>query len=66
MLRRKQDRPPVKDAAHTTYIEDGSETDGKMTFTGTVMEKCRVYGDLRANFIPRRKHLDSGWFNAIT
>lgn len=46
---RKQDRPPVKDAAHTTYIEEGSEIDGKMTFTGTVVLNGRLRGEIVSN-----------------
>jgi cytoskeletal protein CcmA (bactofilin family) len=46
---RKQDRPPVKDAAPTTYIEEGSEIDGKMTFTGTVVLNGRLRGEIVSN-----------------
>ena len=45
----KQDRPPVKDAGHTTYIEEGSEIDGKMTFTGTVVLNGRLRGEIVSN-----------------
>jgi cytoskeletal protein CcmA (bactofilin family) len=46
---RKHDRPPVKDAEHTTYIEEGSEIDGKFTFTGTVVMNGRLRGEIVSN-----------------
>ncbi|MEO7647656.1 MAG: polymer-forming cytoskeletal protein [Gemmatimonadaceae bacterium] len=46
---RKHDKPPVKDGEHTTYIEEGSEIDGKFTFTGTVVLNGRLRGEIVSN-----------------
>ena|SRR5688500_11465049 len=46
---RKSDRPPVKEGEHTTYIEEGSEIDGKFTFTGTVVLNGRLRGEIASN-----------------
>lgn len=40
---------PVKDGEHTTYIEEGSEIDGKFTFTGTVVMNGRLRGEIASN-----------------
>lgn len=39
----------MKDAAPTTYIEEGSEIDGKMTFAGTVVLNGRLRGEIASN-----------------
>ncbi|MGI9141426.1 MAG: bactofilin family protein [Gemmatimonadaceae bacterium] len=46
---RKRDSLPVKDGEHTTYIEEGSEIDGKFTFTGTVVLNGRLRGEIVSN-----------------
>ena len=46
---RKPDRAPPKEAEHTTYIEEGSEIDGKFTFTGTVVMNGRLRGEIVSN-----------------
>ncbi len=46
---RKRDKPPVKDGEHTTHIEEGSEIDGKFTFTGTVVMNGRLRGEIASN-----------------
>lgn len=50
MAWRKTDKLlPVKDGEHTTYIEEGSEIDGKFTFTGTVVMNGRLRGEIASN-----------------
>lgn len=46
---RRRDKPPVKEGGHTTYIEEGSEIDGKFTFTGTVVLNGRLRGEIVSN-----------------
>lgn len=46
---RKRDNLPAKDGEHTTYIEEGSEIDGKFTFTGTVVMNGRLRGEIVSN-----------------
>ncbi len=46
---RKQDKPQVKEVEHTTYIEEGSEIDGKLTFTGAVVLNGRLRGEIVSN-----------------
>lgn len=46
---RKPDRPPVKEGEHTTHIEEGSEIDGKFTFSGTVVFNGRLRGEIASN-----------------
>lgn len=46
---RKADKVPVKEGEHTTYIEQGSEIDGKFTFTGTVVMNGRLRGEIVSN-----------------
>ncbi|MDQ3515849.1 MAG: polymer-forming cytoskeletal protein [Gemmatimonadota bacterium] len=47
--RKKDNLLPVKDGEHTTYIEEGSEIDGKFTFTGTVVMNGRLRGEIASN-----------------
>ncbi|MBA3580090.1 MAG: polymer-forming cytoskeletal protein [Gemmatimonadaceae bacterium] len=47
--RKKDKLLPVKDGEHTTYIEEGSEIDGKFTFTGTVVLNGRLRGEIASN-----------------
>lgn len=50
MFSKKQDKLlPVKEGDHTTYIEEGSEIDGKFTFTGTVVMNGRIRGEIASN-----------------
>src|SRR5687767_1639698 len=49
MAWRKNDKLPVRDAEHTTFIEEGSEIDGKFTFTGTVVMNGRISGEIVSN-----------------
>lgn len=46
---RKHDRPPVEDGEHTTYIDEGSEIDGKLTFTGKLVLNGRLRGEIVSN-----------------
>jgi len=46
---RKQDKPHVKEAGPTTYLEEGSEIDGKFTFSGTVVMNGRLRGEIVSN-----------------
>ncbi|HUR91095.1 MAG TPA: polymer-forming cytoskeletal protein [Gemmatimonadaceae bacterium] len=46
---RKPERPPVKEGEHTTFIEEGSEIDGKFTFVGTVVFNGRIRGEIASN-----------------
>ena len=47
--RKKDKLLPVKNAEHTTCIEEGSEIDGKFTFTGTVVMNGRLRGEIASN-----------------
>ncbi|CAN5713790.1 hypothetical protein BH23GEM1_BH23GEM1_03550 [soil metagenome] len=45
----KRDKLPATDGGHTTFIEEGSEIDGKFTFTGTVVLNGRLRGEIVSN-----------------
>jgi cytoskeletal protein CcmA (bactofilin family) len=49
MLWRKKNKPSVKASDLTAFIDEGSEFEGKYTFTGTVMLNGRFRGEIVTN-----------------
>src|SRR5260370_21890244 len=49
MLWRKTSKPSVKASALTGFIDEGSEMEGKYTFSGTVMLNGRFRGEIVSN-----------------
>jgi len=49
MLFRKQADSPIAPTDHTAFIGEGSEIDGKYTFTGTLIVNGRLKGEIVSN-----------------
>lgn len=49
MLLRKNGKPSAAQLEYTTFIEEGSEIEGKFTFSGTVMVNGRLRGEIISN-----------------
>src|SRR5260370_26139696 len=49
MLWRKTSKPSVKASDLTAFIDEGSEIEGKYTFSGTVMLNGRFRGEIISN-----------------
>src|SRR4051812_13429228 len=51
MFGAKQGAKPLRAREYTTLVNEGTEIEGKITFTGTVMLNGRVHGEIVSNDI---------------